>query len=122
MGERTIGLQELIDYCSGKPEAGIAFPFGDIPICFKYRERIFIEIYPNSDDYKMTVRCDPAIGEYYRTRYPRIVLPGYHVPLRQRRYKNTVLLDEGMDKETLLGMIDHSYGTLAARDAKRRKP
>ena len=114
MDKKTIVLQELIDYCAEKPEAQIAFPFGDVPICFKYRDRLFIEIYPNSDNYKITIRCDAIIGVYYRTEYALMVVAGYLVPLRQRRFKNSVLLDKGMDKKTLLGMIDHSYETLAA--------
>ena len=95
-----------------KPNVEITFPFGDVPICFKHNGRIFIEIYPNYDNYKITVRCDPIIGEYYRTNYPEVIIPGYHVPLRQRKYKNTVLLDKGLHKKELLEIIDHSYCTL----------
>jgi predicted DNA-binding protein (MmcQ/YjbR family) len=108
----SIGLQEIIDHCMQKSGAEIAFPFGDIPICFKYNGRIFIEIYPNDDNYKITVRCEPVQGEYYRIAYPSNVIPGYHVPLRQRKYKNTVILNNGIDKEKVFEMIDHSYSTL----------
>jgi predicted DNA-binding protein (MmcQ/YjbR family) len=108
----TIGLQEIIDYCMKKNGSEIACPFGDIPICFKHNGRIFIEIYPNDGNYKITVRCEPIHGEYYRSTYPGNVIPGYHVPLRQRKYKNTVLLNDGIDKDKVLEMIDHSYETL----------
>jgi predicted DNA-binding protein (MmcQ/YjbR family) len=107
-----IALQELIDYCTAKDNAEICFPFGDVPICFKFNGRIFIEIYPNDSDYKITVRCEPDIGECYREQYKDIVLPGYHVPLRQRKYKNTLLLDKEIEKNVVLEMIDHSYNTL----------
>ena len=61
-----IALQELVDYCSAKEDAEICFPFGDVPICFKYDGHIFVEIYPNDSDYKITVRCNPDIGACYR--------------------------------------------------------
>jgi len=110
--KNTIDLQELIDYCSKKTDSEIAFPFGNEPICFKHNGKIFIEIYPNDDNYKVTVRCDSVIGEYYRTKYPEIIIPGYHVPLRQRKYKNTVLLNRGLSKKILLELIDQSFSTI----------
>jgi predicted DNA-binding protein (MmcQ/YjbR family) len=107
-----IELQELIDFCSQKADTEISFPFGDVPICFKYKGRIFIEIYPDDSNYKITVRCDPSVGEYYRERYQGIVIPGYHVPVRQRKYKNTVLLSKDIAKDLIFEMIEHSYDTL----------
>lgn len=108
----TIPLQELVDYCIGKPDSEISFPFGDVPVCFKHRGKIFIEIYPNADDFKITVRCEPAAGERCRARYPGIVVPGYHVPLRQRMHKITIFLNKGLSKHTVLDLIDRSYDTL----------
>lgn len=106
-------LKELIEYCRNKPEATLEFPFGKIPVCFKFRDRIFAEIYPNEDDYKITLRCEPEAGEYFRQAFPENVVPAYHVPARQRRRKMTVLLKGGLEDGTLREMIDHSYGTLA---------
>ena len=82
-----INLQELVDYCLSKQNAYIDFPFGDSPVCFKYDGRIFAEIYPGDDNYKITLRCDPVAGEYYRNKYPEIVIPGYHVPCGNENIK-----------------------------------
>lgn len=110
-----IKLQKLIDYCLSKENAYIDFPFGDIPVCIKYNRHIFAEIYPEEDNYKITLRCDPGMGEYYRSKYPEIIIPGYHVPLRQRKYKNTVLLGKEISFVTVKKMIDHSYNTLCKK-------
>ena len=114
-----IKLEGLVDYCKNKPEASLEFPFGKIPFCFKFRNRIFAEIYPNDDDYKITLRCEPDMGEYFRQAFPENVVPAYHVPVRQRRHKMTVLLTGGLSEDTVRAMIDHSYGTLA-KAGKRR--
>jgi predicted DNA-binding protein (MmcQ/YjbR family) len=113
-----IKLQEIIDYCLSKQDAYIDFPFGDIPICIKYNKNIFAEIYPNNDDYKITLRCIPENGEIYQNKYPKIVIPGYHVPLKQRKHKNTIKLDNDMMDKELYKMIDESYETL--RNKKRQ--
>lgn len=107
-----IKLQELINFCLQKLDAEISFPFGDVPICFKYKGKIYVAIYPNDSDHKITVRCDPNVGEFYREKYQGIVVPRYHVPKRQRKYKNTVLLDNGIPKDLVFELIEHSYNTI----------
>ena len=91
-----IKLNKIMDYYLLKEGAYIDFPFGDIPICVKYNKHIFAEIYPNNNDYKITLRCKPEIGQMYREKYPEIIIPGYHVPLKQRRFKNTIKLDNNV--------------------------
>jgi len=113
-----IQLQTLIDYCTNKKESSIEFPFGDVPVCFKFKGYIFAEIYPNKGNYKITVRCDAIMGEYYRKKYPGIVEPGYHTPRQQRRYKNTIMLEKEIEDKEVFKMIDESYETLLAKKQK----
>lgn len=108
-------LNEIVDYCLSKEGAYIDFPFGDIPICIKYNKHIFAEIYPNSDDYKITLRFEPETGKMYREKYPDIIIPGFHVPLKQRQYKNTIKLDNKIIGKELKNLIDLSYETLLGK-------
>jgi predicted DNA-binding protein (MmcQ/YjbR family) len=108
-------LNEIMDYCLSKEGAVIDFPFGGIPICIKYNGHIFAEIYPETDNYKITLRCEPKTGEIYRIKYPGIIIPGYHVPLKQRKYKNTIKLDNEKIGKELNKLIDESYGTLTKK-------
>jgi predicted DNA-binding protein (MmcQ/YjbR family) len=105
-------LNKIMDYCLLKEGAYIDFPFGDIPICVKYNGHIFAEIYPNDNDYKITLRCKPEIGQMYREKYPEIIIPGYHVPLKQRRFKNTIKLNNNIIGKEIYKLIDQSYETL----------
>lgn len=98
---------DIKSYCLSKPGAYETHPFGLFPVCFKVGSRIFLEWYPEEE--KITVRSEPMMADYYRQQYPGIVLPGYHCPDRQRRYKNTVLLGRGMEDDIILDMIDQSY-------------
>jgi predicted DNA-binding protein (MmcQ/YjbR family) len=101
-------VEEIIEYCSKKPEAYIDYPFGDIPICFKLNKKIFAQIYPRKENYKITLKCEPILGDFYRQQYPEIVVRGYHCPPIQQPYWNTVYIDR-IPVEVLFNMIDHSY-------------
>lgn len=108
--ERSIKmkLEELIQYCENKNKAYIDYPFGEIPICLKVNNKIFAEIYPLENDYKITLKCEPLLAEMYRKQYKGIVVKGYHCPGLQAMHRNTIYINE-IEEEILLEMIDHSY-------------
>ena len=106
---------EILTYCLSKSGAYLDHPFGDVPVCVKVEKRLFAQLYPNPDDYKITLNCDMATGEFYRQVYPDAVTRGYHCPPIQQPYFNTVRLDGDLPDEELLKMIDHSYDTVVKK-------
>lgn len=100
---------EIISYCLSKKSAYLDFPFGDIPICIKVAKRLFAQVYPKQEDYKITLNCDRITGELYRNLYPGTVVRGYHCPPRQQPYFNTVYLNNSISDDELKEMIDNSY-------------
>jgi len=103
---------EIIDYCLSKPGAYVDFPFGFIPVCVKVKKRLFAQLYPHEDDYKITLNCDRLAGEFYRDLYPKTVVRGYHCPPVQQPYFNTIHLNGVVSDDELKRMIDHSYSTV----------
>lgn len=104
-------VQEIKSYCQNKHMASEEYPFGNIPICYKLNGKIFAQIYPNENDYKITLKCTADMGQFYRMVYPEKVVKGYHCPPVQQPYWNTVYLNDFPDDE-LLDMIDHAYNTV----------
>lgn len=102
-----------------KPGAYIDFPFGEIPICVKVEKRLFAKMYPSKDDYKITLNCDRMTGELYRNLYPNTVVRGYHCPLIQQPYFNTIHLNNKISYDELKKMIDHSYLTVVGKLTKK---
>ncbi len=102
-------VDEIISYCLGKNGAYVDFPFGDTPMCIKVAKRLFAQIYPRPEDLKITLNCDRVMGEILRSKYPGVVVRGYHCPPRQQPYFNTVYLDGTVPDDELRSMIDHSY-------------
>lgn len=102
-----MSTQELIDYCMGKQGAWLNCPFGPEPVCVRVGKRIFAEIYLTRA--WITLKCEPVYGLAMREAYPDAIRRGYHCPLLQHPYNNTITLDGTVPDATLLEMIGHSY-------------
>jgi len=112
-------VEEIIQYCLMKNGSYIDFPFGAIPICIKVSNRLFAQIYPDLDDYKITLNCNVMMGEIYRNLYPNIVVRGYHCPPIQQPHFNTIHLNNKISDAKLKEMIDHSYFTVVGKLPKK---
>lgn len=113
-----MNYDEIKEYCLSKPGAFHDTPFGPFPICYKVVNRIFLEWYPEE---KITVRCEPMLADYYRRTYQGAVIVGYHCPDRQKPYKNTVYLNQGLEDALVYDMIDHSYQEAVKRLRKTER-
>lgn len=82
-------VNEIIEYCQKKSKAYIDYPFGDIPICFKVNKKIFAEIYPLENDYKITLK------------------------------RNTIYINKTVSDEIIYEMIDHSYDEVIKSFSKK---
>ena len=112
-------LEDIKNYCLSKESAYEDYPFGDIPICYRMAGGIFAQLYPLSEDYKITLRCEPEYGQFFRQAFPGIVVRGYHCPKVQQPYFNTIHLNDFKDDNLLLDMIDHSYNEVFKRLPKK---
>ncbi len=115
-----IPVDEIIEYCMQKHKAYVDYPFGEIPMCFKLEKKVFAQIYPRPEDYKITLKCDPLRSTFYREMYPGIVVRGYHCPPIQQPHWNTINLNE-ISKEVLFEMIDHAYQRVLESFSKKKQ-
>lgn len=105
---------EIETYCLSKAGAYRDLPFGEVPVCYKLRGKIFAQLYPD----KITLKCTAFSGQVFRQAYPGIVVRGYHCPPVQQPYWNTIDLAH-FPAEELPMMIDHAYETVLAGLPKR---
>lgn len=111
-------LEKIKAYCLEKWKAYEDYPFGEIPICYKLNNKMFAQVYPREDDYKITLKCTVDAGQFFRQVYPDVVVRGYHCPPVQQPYWNTIYMDKIPD-ETLLDMIDLAYETVLYSFSKK---
>lgn len=116
--------QEIHDYCMAKPCAYETRPFGEYPICYRLAGKIFAQLTPKEDWFKVTLKTNPDAADFYRRAYPGVVVRGYHCPPVQQPYWNTIDLNQ-FDKDKLFQMIDEAYDEILkhlTRKEQRRIP
>lgn len=111
---------EIHDYCMAKPCAYETRPFGEFPICYRLAGKIFAQLTPKEDWFKITLKTNPDAADFYRRAYPGVVVRGYHCPPVQQPYWNTIELDS-FDKERLLQMIDEAYDEVLTHLPKKEQ-
>lgn len=105
-------------YCLSKHKSCETYPFGEVPICYKLNGKIFAQLYPHQNDFKITLKCTANFGDFYRWLYPGKVVRGYHCPPVQQPYWNTIYLDDFPEDE-LFNMIDHAYDTVLSSFSRK---
>lgn len=113
-----MNAETIRQYCLQKHKSCETYPFGDVPICYKLNNRIFAQLYPRTDDFKITLKCTASMGDFYRQLYPGIIVRGYHCPPVQQPYWNTIYLED-FPEEELLNLIDLAYDTVLHSFSKK---
>ena len=113
-------VEDIKKYCLSKHKAYEDYPFGGVPICYKLNGKVFAQIDPYPEDYKITLKCTADTGQFYRMVYPGRVVRGYHCPPVQQPYFNTFPI-ESISDDMILEMVDHSYITVIRKLPKYKQ-
>lgn len=120
--ECTMNVIERIKaYCSSKPGSYEARPFGTYPICYKVMGKIFAQVNPQEDFFKITIKAEKEQSLVYRELYPGVVVRGYHCPPVQQPYWNTVDLHQFEEEDVLFQMIDEAYAAVVRKFTKKQR-
>ena len=108
-------IEQLRDYCLSLPHSRESMPFGDEHIVYKVVDRIFAIMAPDGGEPRLSLKCDPDRAEDLRAAYPAII-PGFHL---NKKYWNTLLLDQHLPPKLLRSLIRHSWNEVSAKLTKR---
>lgn len=108
---KTLTEEDFLNYCLIKKGAYLDFPFGSDFAVIKVGKRIFAQLFELKGITTVTLNCTYEGGLYYRNNYPDIVTRGYHCPLVQQPYFNSMPLNKLSDG-IVIEMIEHSYETV----------
>ncbi|WP_312824595.1 MmcQ/YjbR family DNA-binding protein [Epilithonimonas sp.] len=97
-------IEEIREYCLSKKAVTEGFPFDNETLVFKVGGKIFLFLPLESSQPTFSVKTDPAWSEELREKYFQIA-GAFHL---NKNHWNSVLC-EGLKKELILKLIDHSY-------------
>lgn len=112
-----MNIELIREYCLGKPGVTESFPFDEVTLVFKVKNKMFALLNLEGKP-SINLKCDPEMAVELREHYPA-VLPGYHM---NKRLWNTVMLDGTLDNDLILSWIDDSYNLVVAKLPKPRRP
>ncbi len=111
-----MNIEELRLYCLSKPETTESFPFDDTTLVFKVCGKMFA-LTDLEGPLSINLKCDPEKAVELREHYPA-VLPGWHM---NKRYWNTVMVDDTIDDRLIREWIDHSFDEVVKKLPKRER-
>ena len=95
---------EIRTYCLEKKGVSEGFPFNETTLVFKVGGKMFLLIDLEAQPLSFSVKADPEWSAELRENYPQIT-GAYHM---NKTHWNSVLVN-GLRKDLLLKLIDHSY-------------
>ncbi|MBD1393633.1 MmcQ/YjbR family DNA-binding protein [Mucilaginibacter glaciei] len=110
-----MNIEELRDYCLGKPGVSEGFPFGEETLVFKVGDKIFL--LTSLGENRFNVKCDPEHAVELREQHDD-VKPGFHM---NKKHWNTVHTDGALTNKQLCDMIDHSYNLVLGSLPKKQQ-
>ncbi len=104
-------IEQLRDYCLGKPAVTEGFPFGPDTLVFKVKGKVFLLAGLDQQPCSFNAKCNPDYALELREQYPGAVSGAYHM---NKKHWNTVVCDGQLTNERLLALVDHSYRLVVA--------
>ena len=99
-----MNAEEIREYCLAKKAVTEGFPFDNETLVFKVGGKMFLLMSLEKQPISISVKTDVQWSEELRASYSQIT-GAYHM---SKIHWNSVVL-EGLTKDLILKMIDHSY-------------
>ena len=98
-------IEQLREYCIGKPDVEEGLPFGPEVLVFKVSGKMFLLLPLDTIPLQFNVKCDPEKAIELREQYSSVI-PGYHM---NKNHWNTVIADGSLSNTLLQQFVDDSY-------------
>ena len=99
-------IESFRQYCLHLKGVEETFPFGPDTLVYKVMGKVFAITGLDSEEFQVNLKCDPEKAIEMREEYPDQIIPGWHM---NKKHWNTIYFEQGLNKDFLLGLINHSY-------------
>ncbi len=105
-----MNCEEIYQYCMSLPEVVETFPFDDVHLVFKVRDKMFA-LLPLDNPEWISMKCDPELAVSLREEHDGI-RPAFHF---NKKHWNMVQLNGEIPPALLQRLIRHSYNCVLAK-------
>lgn len=112
-----MNLEDIKEYCKAKKGVHETFPFDEKTLVIKVGSKMFLLIDINNPVLKVSLKCDSLMSIDLRRDY-KCVEAGYHL---NKKYWNTITVNEDLDDEKIRFLIDMSYELAFSKLKKSEK-
>lgn len=99
-------IESFRQYCLQLKGVEETLPFGPDTLVYKVMGKVFALAGMDDPEFQVNLKCEPEWAIELRESYPGQIIPGWHM---NKKHWNTVFFEQGLGKELLLRLIDHSY-------------
>lgn len=111
-----MNIEELTEYCQSFEHSTAEVQWGNV-LVFKVGGKMFCFVALDETPLRMNLKCDPEDAIELRERFPAVT-PGFHM---NKKYWNTVTLDESVSDSLIRLWIENSYRLVVANLPKARR-
>lgn len=105
-----MNIEELREYCLSLRAATEHFPFDEVTLVFKVKDKMFALIPLDNPQTQIALKCDPERAIELREQYTAIV-PAWHF---NKKHWNTVFVSSEISTDFLKELIQHSYNLVVS--------
>ncbi len=109
-----MNIENLREYCLRKNSTTESFPFDEITLVFKVKNKMFA-LTNIEGSLNINLKCEPEKAIELRERYSA-VKPGFHM---NKQLWNTVEIDGSIDDKLIKEWIDDSYRLIVEKLPKK---
>ena len=104
-------IETFRHYCLQLKGVEETLPFGPDTLVYKVMGKVFAITGLDGEEFDVNLKCDPERAIDLREEHPGIIIAGWHM---NKKHWNTVHFEQGLGKELLIELIDHSYQLVVA--------
>jgi predicted DNA-binding protein (MmcQ/YjbR family) len=112
-----MNIEELREYCISLKAVTEHFPFDEVTLVFKVKDKMFALIPLDNPQAQIALKCDPDRAIELREQNTSII-PAWHF---NKKYWNTVIISPEISTDLLTELIQHSYKLVVSGLPKKVK-
>jgi len=98
-------IEQFREFCLSKKGVTESFPFDKDILVFKVLNKMFVLTSLSSEQFKVSLKCDPEKAIELREQYESII-PAFHM---NKKHWNSINIEVLMNDKLFIKLVNHSY-------------